>query len=98
MKAIAGGKHSNDSLDAATISDLLRTRFFLEVRVISAKLRQLREQSRFRNPLVKQMVRWKNKIAGLLLRHVVEEVDIRRAAQRSTWSELSRLTRSGGRV
>jgi transposase len=88
MKAIAAGKHSNDKLDAATIADLLRTQFFPEVRVIGAELRHLREQLRFRNLLVKQMVQWKNKISGLLLRYGVEDVDSRRAGQRSTWSEL----------
>jgi hypothetical protein len=41
MKAIAAGKHSNDKLDAATISDLLPTQFFYP------ELR--REQLRFRN-------------------------------------------------
>jgi transposase len=37
---------------------------------------------------VKQMVQWKNKISGLLLRYGVEDVDSRRAGQRSSWSEL----------
>lgn len=67
MKAIASGKRKNDSLDARMIADLLRCDLLPEVYMAPARTRDLRRVLRYRNLLVHQMVRMKNRGAAFLM-------------------------------
>jgi len=67
MRAIVAGKKKSDTLDARTISDLLRCNLLPPAYVLPAKVRELRRILRYRNLLVRVAVRMHNKIAGLLL-------------------------------
>jgi len=67
LKAIAAGKKKNDRLDARKISDLLRCNYFPECYMAPCQLRDRRRVLRYRNLLVHQSVRMKNKISGLLM-------------------------------
>src|SRR5579859_6484465 len=72
MKAISAGKKKSDKIDARTIADLLRCNLFPACFVIPRELGALRQQLRFRSLLVQQIVRFKNKTAGLLMEAGVE--------------------------
>src|ERR1700716_581606 len=67
LKAIAAGKKKNDRLDAGKIADLLRCNYFPECRMAPRELRDRRRVLRYRNLLVRQSVRMKNKVSGLLM-------------------------------
>jgi transposase len=67
LKAIAAGKKKNDRLDAEKICDLLRVDLLPECYMAPAPIRELRRLLRYRNLVVSQAVRMKNKIAGLLM-------------------------------
>ena len=67
LRAIAAGKKKNDCVDARTLADLLRCNLFPECYMAPEGLRNLRRVLRFRNLLVQQSVRMKNKTAGLLM-------------------------------
>ena len=67
LKAIAAGQKKNDRLDARKISDLLRCNYFPECYMAPCQLRDRRRVLRYRNLLVHQSVRMKNKISGLLM-------------------------------
>ncbi|UCF38581.1 MAG: IS110 family transposase [Acidobacteriota bacterium] len=67
LQAIVAAKKKNDRLDARTLTDLLRCRLVPEVHLMAQPLRQLRTVLRYRNLLVNQTTRLKNKIAGLLM-------------------------------
>lgn len=67
LKAIACGKKKNDRLDASKICDLLRCDLLPRCYLAPAALRDLRRVLRYRNLLVSEAVRMKNKISGLLL-------------------------------
>ncbi len=67
MKAICSGKKKSDRIDASTIADLLRSNLFPACYVISPELGALRQQLRFRRLVVEEMVKFKNKTAGLLM-------------------------------
>ena len=77
LKAIACAKKKNDRLDATKISDLLRCNLLLRCYVAPPALRELRRVLRYRNLLVGEAVRMKNKISGLLM-EVGEPYDARR--------------------
>ena len=77
LKAIACGKKKNDSIDAAKISDLLRCNLLPRCYLAPPEMRDLRRVLRYRNLLVREAVRLKNKISGLLL-EVGEPYDARR--------------------
>lgn len=67
LKAIACAKKKNDRLDAEKICDLLRCDLLPECYMAPRELRELRRVLRYRNLLVREAVRMKNKISGLLM-------------------------------
>ena len=77
LKAIACGKKKNDSIDAAKISDLLRCNLLPQCYLAPPEMRELRRVLRYRNLLVSEAVRMKNKISGLLM-EVGEPYDAKR--------------------
>lgn len=67
LKAIFAGKKSNDKIDARKIADLLRCDLLPECYMAPPEIRELRRILRYRNLLVGQAVRMKNRISGLLM-------------------------------
>ncbi len=67
MKAIGASKKKNDKLDARTIADLVRCNLLPRCYMPPADIRELRRVLRFRNMLVRQAVRMKNKTANILM-------------------------------
>lgn len=67
MKAIAASKKKNDRVDARKVADLLRCDLLPECYMAPSWLRELRRMLRYRNLVVRQAVRLKNRIAGLLM-------------------------------
>ena len=67
LKAIACGKKKNDRLDASKICDLLRCNLLPRCYLAPTALRELRRVLRYRNLLVREASRMKNKISGLLM-------------------------------
>ena len=67
LKAITAAKKKSDQADAERITDLLRVGLIPECYMAPQKIRELRRVLRFRNHLVRQAVRMKNKIATLLM-------------------------------
>ena len=67
MKAIAASKKKNDKLDARKTSDLLRCNLLPVCYVAPPELRELRRLLRYRNLVVAQAVRMKNRMSGLLM-------------------------------
>jgi transposase len=67
LRAIAAGKRKNDRLDARKIADLLRCDYFPECHIAAPEIRNRRRVLRYRNLLVRQAVRMKTKVSGLLM-------------------------------
>ena len=67
LRAIAAGKRKNDRLDARKIADLLRCDYSPECRMAVPEVRNRRRVLRYRNLLVRQAVRMKTKVSGLLM-------------------------------
>jgi len=67
LRAICASKKKNDRLDARKIADAFRCDWFPEAHMPPAHIRQLRTTLRYRNLLVREEVRMKNKTAGLLM-------------------------------
>ena len=67
LRAIAAGKRKNDRVDARKLADLLRCDYFPECHMAEPQLRDRRRVLRFRNLLVRQAVRMKTKMSGLLM-------------------------------
>lgn len=67
MKAIGAAKKKNDQLDARKIADLVRCNLLPVCYVAPPALRELRRLLRYRNLVVAEAVRMKNKISGLLM-------------------------------
>jgi transposase len=67
LKAIGAGKKKNDHIDARKISNLLRCDYFPECHMAPREIRDRRRVLRYRNFLVRQAVRMKNKVSGLLM-------------------------------
>lgn len=67
LKAITCAKKKNDRLDADKICDLLRCDLLPRCYMAPTEIRELRRVLRYRNLLVRQAVRMKNKVAGLLM-------------------------------
>ncbi len=67
MKAIGASKKKNDKLDARKIADLVRCNLLPACYVAPVEIRELRRMLRYRNGVVQQAVRMKNKISGLLM-------------------------------
>lgn len=67
MKAIGASKKKNDRLDARKIADMVRCNLLPACYVAPAEIRELRRMLRYRNLVVRQAVRLKNKMSGLLM-------------------------------
>lgn len=67
MRAIVSGKRKNDRLDARTLADLLRCDLFPKCYMAPENLRELRRVLRYRNLLVQESTRMKNRTACLLM-------------------------------
>jgi transposase len=67
MKAIGASKKKNDKLDARKIADLVRCDLLPACYVAPAEIRELRRLLRYRNLVVRQAVRMKNRMSGLLM-------------------------------
>ena len=67
MKAIGASKKKNDKLDARKIGDLVRCNLLPACYVAPAETRELRRMMRYRNLVVEQATRMKNKMSGLLM-------------------------------
>lgn len=67
LKAIAASKKKNDRIDAQKIADLLRCNLLPECYIAPAEIRELRRMLRYRTMVVREAVRMKNKVAGLLM-------------------------------
>ena len=72
LKAISASKKKNDRVDARKIADLLRCNLLPRCYMASSDLRELRRVLRYRNLMVAEAVRMKNKTAGLLMEVVAE--------------------------
>jgi len=87
LKAIAASKKKNDRLDARVITDLLRCNLFPECYMAPGWIRELRRMLRYRNLVVSQAVRLKNRIAGLLMEEGVR-YDSRRLHGKRYFAQL----------
>ena len=67
LKAITASKKKNDADDAERIADLLRCNLLPECHMAPTEHRDLRRVLRYRNLLVREAVRMKNKTSGLLM-------------------------------
>jgi transposase len=67
MKAIGASKKKNDKLDARKIADLVRCNLLPACYVAPVEMRELRRLLRYRNLVVAQATRMKNKMSGLLM-------------------------------
>jgi transposase len=67
LRAIAAAKKKNDRIDANKICDCLRCDFLPECYMAPTAIRQRGRTLRYRNLLVRQMVRMKIKISSLLM-------------------------------
>ena len=67
MKAIGAAKKKSDRIDARKIADMLRCDLLPGCYVAPPEIRELRRLMRYRSLVVRQSVRMKNKIAGLLM-------------------------------
>jgi len=67
MKTIGASKKKNDRIDARKTADLVRCNLLPVCYVAPVEIRELRRLMRYRNVLVAQAVRMKNKMSGLLM-------------------------------
>lgn len=67
LKAITASKKKNDTADAEKLADLLRCNLLPECYMAPEEHRNLRRILRYRNLLVREAVKMKNKTAGLLM-------------------------------
>jgi len=67
MKAIAASKKKNDKLDARKIADMVRCNLLPACYVAPPEIRELRRMLRYRNLVVGQATRMKNKMSGMLM-------------------------------
>ncbi len=87
MKAISAAKKKNDKLDARKIADLVRCNLLPACYVAPQEMRALRRLLRYRNVVVAQAVRMKNKMSGLLM-EVGAEYSKQRLHSKKYFSEL----------
>jgi transposase len=87
MKAIGASKKKNDKLDARKIADLVRCNLLPACYVAPVEIRELRRMLRYRNLVVAQAVRMKNKMSGLLM-EVGAEYSKRRLHGKEYFTEL----------
>ena len=67
MKAIGASKKKSDRLDARKIADMVRCDLLPACYVAPVEIRELRRLLRYRNLVVQQATRMKNKMSGLLM-------------------------------
>ena len=67
LKAICCSKKKSDKIDARKLADLVRSNLFPDCTMLPKELRQLRRVLRFRNRIVRQAIRMKNTVCGLLM-------------------------------
>jgi transposase len=67
LKAITASKKKSDKSDAEKIADLLRCDLLPECYMAATEIRELRRILRYRNMMVQEAVRMKNRMAGLLM-------------------------------
>jgi transposase len=91
LKAIACAKKKNDRLDAEKICDLVRCDLLPGCYMAPPQIRQLRRVLRYRNLLVREAVRLKNKIGGLLMECGEEYVKDRLHGKRYFYQLLDSL-------
>jgi len=87
LKAITAAKKKNDVADAERLADLLRVDLLPECYMASQQMRDLRRVLRYRNMIVGNAVRMKNKISGLLM-EVGAEYNKRRLHGRKYFYEM----------
>lgn len=87
MRTIAAAKKKNDRLDADKLADALRANLVPECHMASPEIREMRRVLRFRNLLVRQAVRMKNKCSGLLM-EAGAEYNKKRLHQKKYFNEL----------
>lgn len=87
LKAIAASKKKNDKVDGRKIADLLRCDLLPECYMAPSQIRDLRRVLRYRNLVVRQATRMKNRIAGLLM-ETGTEYNKRRLHGKRYFSEL----------
>jgi transposase len=71
IKAISYAKVKTDAVDAATLAQLLRRDLIPEAHMVSPEWREARDLLRARLQLVRQQIRVKNTVAGLLAQYNV---------------------------
>jgi transposase len=67
LRAICAAKKKNDRVDARKLADALRCDLVPECYIAPRELRELRQVLRYRNLLVREATRFKNKTSGLLM-------------------------------
>lgn len=72
VEAITAAKKKSDGLDAEKLCDLLRCNLLPSCYVAEPHIRELRRMLRYRNLVVSEAVRMKNRISGLLMETGVE--------------------------
>lgn len=72
LEAITAAKKKDDGIDADKLSDLLRANLLPSCYVATPQIRELRRMLRYRNLVVSEAVRMKNRISGLLMETGVE--------------------------
>jgi len=72
LRAIIASKKKNDRVDARKLADALRCDLLPECYIAPGPIRELRRMLRYRNLVLRQAVRMKNKIAGLMMERGVE--------------------------
>src|SRR5688572_13780761 len=87
LRAIAASKKKNDKVDAGRIADCLRANLLPECYMAPAEIREMRRELRFRNLLVGEAVKMKNKISGVLM-EVGAEYDSDRLHGKQYFGEL----------
>lgn len=87
LRAICASKKKNDRVDARKLADTLRCDWFPECHMAPPEVRELRQVLRYRNFLVREAVRMKNKTAGLLM-EAGAEYDKQRLHGKRYFSEL----------
>jgi len=87
LRAIVAAKKKNDRVDAAKLADALRCDLLPTCWMAPSEMRELRRVLRYRNLLVREAVRMKNKTAGLLM-EVGAEFNKQRLHGRRYFEEL----------
>jgi transposase len=72
LRAISASKKKNDRIDARKLADALRCEWFPESHMAPKDVRDLRQVLRYRNLMVREATRMKNKAASLLMEVGVE--------------------------